>query len=237
MERQLGGRRSPEGATRRLKGKRKAGEAMREFKFYPGVAAGRLTELAVAKTKIGVIRDLVEGAAEPESERNVYVYVMATRLGSQIKKHRIEAEVVRSCAKKVLELAKELADEGVATGDRDILDKPRENAAFSVRLTDGQTAKLNKLALRSDLSKSMVLRFLILGLELPDRLAMRTAGRLAMVGGLIRHVAYEGGNLAWRGIGEIGLAVSRLARPLLMREGRKVRQELADYDQDDLQTH
>lgn len=210
---------------------------MREFKFYPGVAATRLAELAVAKTKIGVIRELIEGAAEPESERNVYVYAMATRLGRQIKKHRLEAEIVRGCAKKVLELARELGDEGVATGDESILGKPRENVAFSVRLTDGQAAKLNKLALRSDLSKSMVLRFLILGLELPDKLAMRTAGRLAMVGGLIRHVAAEGGNLAWRGIGELGLAVSRLVRPLLVREGRKDRQELEDSDKNDLQTH
>lgn len=198
--------------------------------FHPGVAAEKLAELSVGKTKIGVLRSLLDAAAWPE-ERDFSPYVRLTRLGRRIKRHSGEQAVVLECAREALAVSKAFRYVARRSCGKDYTRMPRGSASFKLRVSGQQALKLKVLAVRAGLTKTMALRFLVLGLPLPDRLAMRTAGRMGQVGGLLRHVAYGHKTGAWREIVGISWQISAIG--LVIAESETANVEVGD-DRNDL---
>lgn len=186
--------------------------------FFPGIAGERLAEIAEGKTKTGAIRELIAATPWP-SKKDFSPYVQLTRIGRAIKEQWKSFKDVSRLATLALEASRSFKYEAEAGGT--IPKAGRGAASFRLNLSKDDALKLKVLGEQAGFSKTMTLRYLILGLPLPDRLALRTAGRMGQIGGLLRHVAYAHKSKAWEPVIRTSRDISRIALGLLMAENAK----------------
>ena len=160
-----------------------------EVKFYPGVALEEFEKLCVGRKRIDVVRELLDATPLPE-ERSLVAFLKLTNLGKDIKRFWGKSERVLAYARQALEISQAFKYEAQDCGRKKFSGMSRGKRNFHLKLELELHVKLDALSRYAGVSMTMVLRYLILGLKLPDELALKTASRMSQIGGLLRHVAW-----------------------------------------------
>lgn len=190
--------------------------------FFPGIAQPLLEGMSVreGKPKAAILRGLIERSSVSDDAAMRDGYELYTQIGKDVLeayKNRKQEELFELVAR-ALEMAPRFAP--------DLVFAPMEvNNAEMVKCALGsqmkfrpleQEEKLIYLTEQSGLSKQAVLRALVMGVRLPNALALKMFGRMAQVGGLIKFISFK--LAAWRVLFGKGAELQKLARQGLMRE-------------------
>ena len=186
-------------------------EDMLLFKFRPGIAGNRLTELAGEKKhKSKFLRELIDKAALPNMKyaENLLDITKAgnviVKLGQVRKLDKsgyLSSEYMERNMQKMLEYGEQL--EVIARELNELLKcnseisnrinakklEQAQGGSMWLRMSKQQFVKLILIAEAAGMSKAAVLRAWIFGLQLPNKSLEKIAGRLGQIAWLLKHIA------------------------------------------------
>lgn len=179
---------------------------MPALNFDPGVSSARLEELAdeYGQPKAKVLRALIEICPEESGKVWHQAYGNVTKAGAVIKeagRSGKEVSIVKA-GEYVKEIAVRLIEVKSSRGREPLGLEEEEGEKVKAPMRfdpKDMGAKLSRLAVSSGLTKTEVLRRLVLSKKLPNRLERKTFARIAQAGGLLKHVARGNSKIYWLG--------------------------------------
>lgn len=205
--------------------------------FFPGLAADELDRMAqeAKRPKSVVLRGLIDAAEIQDKGPLLAAYNGFTSMGRQIIEQARSGDVkgIFKSVRRVGSVAARVEAEASVIPIRRTHDfrnvSKAGNYCMKFRPRESER-KLVALAERSGIGKAATLRALILNICLPDSLAFRTWARLAQIGALAKHIAYELKMTGWQDLAAAGQGLQDMAAPHLLEERARRKATRGLYD-------